>query len=249
MNIVLSGINGFMGKEVMTAAEKTGAAITIGIDVKPDPTCPVPTAKTFLEADAYLSTRLAGCVIDFSHHAATVDLVDFAKRNRLPLVIATTGQTEEERAYIEAAAKEIPVFFAANYALGVALLAELAKKTAAAFPNSEIEIVEQHHSRKIDAPSGTALMLANAIKSVRPECVEHCGRSGICKRTPSEIGIHSLRMGNIVGEHEVIVHAGSQSITLKHEAYSRALFAEGALAAAKWLIGKPAGLYTMSDLI
>ena len=165
----------------------------------------------------------------------------------LSLVLALTFLLSG--ATIVAAAEEIPVFFAANYALGVALLAELAKKTAAAFPNAEIEIVEKHHSRKIDAPSGTALMLANAIKSVRPECKEHCGRSGICKRTPNEIGIHSLRMGNIVGEHEVIVHAGSQSITLKHEAYNRALFAEGALAAAKWLIGKPAGLYTMSDLI
>lgn len=249
MNIILSGINGYMGREVVSLAEKTGVTIPFGVDVTPGAEGGIPTATNFKEADLLLQTRLASCIVDFSHHSATKDLIAFATQNNLPLVIATTGQTEEERATIEEAAKTIPLFFAANYSLGVALLAELAKKTAAAFPNAEIEIVEKHHDRKIDAPSGTALALAEAIIGVRPECTVHAGRAGICKREPNEIGIHSIRLGNIVGEHEVIVHAGTQAITLKHEAYSRALFAEGALAAAKFLANKPAGLYTMADLL
>ena len=143
----------------------------------------------------------------------------------------------------------IPVFHSANISLGVALLVELAKKTAAAMPDAEIEIIEKHHDRKLDAPSGTALMIANAIREVRPEATNHCGRSGQGKRTPEEIGIHAIRMGNIVGEHEVIIGTQAQTITLKHEAHSRALFAEGAIVAADYICGRPAGLYKMDDMV
>ena len=148
-----------------------------------------------------------------------------------------------------AAAEKIPLFFAANYSLGIALLIELAKKTAAAMPEAEIEIIEKHHDRKLDAPSGTALALAKAIQEVRPAAAINCGRSGQGKRTPDEIGIHAIRMGNIVGEHEVMIGTPNQTITLKHEAHDRALFAEGALAAAEFLCGKSAGLYDMQSLI
>jgi 4-hydroxy-tetrahydrodipicolinate reductase len=133
--------------------------------------------------------------------------------------------------------------------LGVALLVELAKTAAAAMPDAEIEIIEKHHNRKIDAPSGTALMIANAIMDVRPDAYTNLGRSGQGKRTPEEIGIHAIRMGNIVGEHEVILGTQNQSVTLKHEAHSRALFAEGALAAAAFIIGCEKGLYDMKSLI
>ena len=164
-------------------------------------------------------------------------------------MIATTGQTDEERAKVAEAAKTVPIFFAANYSVGVALLIKLAKQTAAVMKDAEIEIVEMHHDRKVDAPSGTALAIGRALQEVRPEATLVTGRSGMGKRTKEEIGIHAIRMGNVVGTHEVIVGTNNQTITLKHEAHSRALFAEGALAAAEFLIGKPAGLYDMNALL
>jgi 4-hydroxy-tetrahydrodipicolinate reductase len=128
-------------------------------------------------------------------------------------------------------------------------LVELAKKAAAAMPDADIEIVEKHHNRKLDAPSGTALMIANAIRTVREKAQLVCGRSGMAKRTPEEIGIHAVRMGNIIGEHEVLIGTDSQTITIKHEAHSRSLFAEGAVAAAAFLVGQSAGLYDMKSLL
>ena len=133
--------------------------------------------------------------------------------------------------------------------LGVALLVELAKNAAAAMPDAEIEIIEKHHDRKLDAPSGTALMIANAICDVRREAYVNLGRRGQGKRSFEEIGVHAIRMGNIVGEHEVIIGTQNQTITLKHEAHSRALFAEGALAAAEFIIGREAALYDMKSIV
>ena len=142
------------------------------------------------------------------------------------------------------------MFFAANFSLGVALLIDTARRVAAAMPDAEIEIIEKHHDRKLDAPSGTALAIANALCEVRPGATIVTGRSGYGKRTPEEIGIHAVRMGNIVGEHEVIIGTPNQTITLTHQAHDRALFAEGALAAAEFLCkGRPAGLYNMTDLV
>ena len=246
MKILLSGLCGHMGREVvkLTDAGYRDIELAAGVDAFADGDAPVPCAKTFADAAANVD-----CLVDFSHHSLTHELMDFAVENGLPVVLATTGQIAEEREYIEAASRKIPVFFAANYSLGIALLIELAKKTAAVMPDAEIEIVEKHHDRKLDAPSGTALAIAEAIKSVRAEAFTVCGRSGQGKRTKEEIGIHAIRMGNIVGEHEVIVGTQNQTITLKHEAHSRALFAEGALAAAQWLVCKGAGLYDMSDMI
>jgi len=133
--------------------------------------------------------------------------------------------------------------------VGVALLAELAKKTAAVFPDADIEIVETHHNRKADAPSGTALMLGRAIQEVRPRSVFQLGRAGMQKRTPEEIGFHAIRRGNVPGIHEIIVSTDTQSITLRHEVYDRALFADGALTAARFLLGKEPGLYDMADML
>lgn len=133
--------------------------------------------------------------------------------------------------------------------LGIALLIELAKKTAAAFPEADIEIVETHHNRKVDAPSGTALSIGKAIQEIRTKATFLMGRSGMAKRTPQEIGFHAIRRGNIPGIHEVIVSTDTQAITLKHEVYDRALFADGALSAARFLAGKQPGLYQMQNLI
>ena len=144
-------------------------------------------------------------------------------------MIATTGQTDEERAVISETAKRIPLFYSGNMSLGIAVLTQLARTAAKMFPDADVEIVESHHNQKLDVPSGTALMLAHAVQDVRPDSNLLVGRHENGKRTRQEIGIHSLRMGNTVGIHEVIVNTGTQILTLKHEAQDRSLFAEGAL--------------------
>lgn len=243
MKILISGVCGFMGQEVAKLCREgyRGAQWGGGVDPAADGTdgC----VGSFAQADTDVDV-----IVDFSHHTVTKELLDFAVSHRLPMVLATTGHTPQEKEMIHAAAKEIPLFFAANYSLGVALLIELAVQTAKAMPEAQIEIIEHHHDRKIDAPSGTALAIAEAIGQVRDMQVVS-GRSGHGKRTEREIGIHSVRMGNIVGIHEVLIGTKNQCITLKHEAYNRALFAEGALAAAAFLCGKPAGLYDMKSMI
>lgn len=191
----------------------------------------------------------ADVIIDFSNHVAAPEVAAYAVKRNLPLVLCTTGLTEEEKQAVLHAAESVPVFMSANMSLGVALLVELAKKAASCFPEANIEIVECHHNRKLDAPSGTAVMLFDAIKEVRPEAVRQDGRSGMCPRTADEIGMHALRMGNETGMHEVWVATGNETITLRHKAESRDIFAEGALAAAAYLCGKDAGLYSMKDLM
>ena len=247
MRILVSGLGGHMGAEVakLCSAGCRGAELAAGVDYQnAQSVTAVPCAPDFSSAATDVD-----CVVDFSHHACTKDLLAFGLKNKLPLVIATTGQTDEERAAIAAAAKEIPVFFAANFSLGIALLIELAKKAAAVMPDAEIEIIEKHHDRKLDAPSDTALAIARALQTVRPEAEIVCGRSGMAKRTKTEIGISAIRMGNIAGEHEVLIGTNNQTISLKHETHDRALFAEGALAAAAFLQGKGPGLYDMQDLL
>lgn len=249
MKIMLVGMYGYMGREVtkLAAASCRGAQIVLGVDPGfngDDGIC----VKSFAEAEQKGLPEI-DCIVDFSHHSASAELITFAVKHTLPVIVCTTGHTEEEAAMIRAAGEKTPVFFSANMSLGIALLVELAKKTAAAMPEAEIEIIEKHHDRKLDAPSGTALMLCDAIRQVRPNAYPVCGRSGHGKRTSDEIGVHAIRMGNIVGEHEVIIGTANQTITLKHEAHDRALFAEGALAAAEFMTGKPAGLYTMQDIV
>ncbi len=237
MKVIVNGAAGRMGAEVLSAIKNgyKGAELAYAAD----------QGTPISEYDG-----AADVIVDFSHHSATEELCAYAVKKELPLVIATTGHTEEERNIIKKASEVVPVFWSGNMSVGVALLAELAKKAAAAFPDADIEIVEKHHNRKEDAPSGTALMIANEICSVRENARIVSGRSGLCKRTPDEIGIQSVRAGNIVGIHEVLICTDTQSITLKHEAYSRSLFAEGGLTAALYMCSqtKP-GLYNMYDML
>lgn len=246
MKVLLVGLCGHMGQNVINTINtgKFDCELVAGVDPFAKGDECVPCTTSFADANADVDI-----IVDFSHHSMTVEMTKFAVANGLPLLIATTGQTEDELAAINEAAKSIPVFFAGNYSIGIALLCEMAKKTAAVFPDANIEIVETHHNRKIDAPSGTALALFNAIKESRPNATANMGRSGQMKRTEDEIGIQSIRLGDIVGIHEVIISTGAETITLKHEAHSRALFAEGALVAAKFLASKPAGLYKMTDMV
>lgn len=246
MEILVSGILGHMGREVkaLLDAGYRGASLACGVDRMADG-----EDFTYPSFDDVPEGLHIDCIIDFSHHAATEAMLSFAVSRRLPTVLCTTGHTEQELEIIKAAAREIPIFFSANMSLGVALLVELARTAAMAMPEAEIEIIEKHHSRKLDAPSGTALMLADEIREVRPLSYANVGRSGHGKRSSDEIGIHAIRMGNVVGEHEVILATPNQTITLKHEAHSRALFAEGAVAAAGFIVEADRGLYDMKSLI
>ncbi len=255
MKLLISGLCGHMGTEVaklvLTGSRGADAAGMVGVDINACGAEGCPCAHTFAEAALQPAVFAAvDCIVDFSHHSATATLLDFAVAHHIPVVLATTGHTDEERAAIRDASGKIPVFFAANFSLGIALLIDTAKQIAAALPEAEIEIIEKHHDRKLDAPSGTALAIAHALCTIRPEATLVTGRAGYGKRTPQEIGIHAIRMGNIVGEHEVIIGTPNQTITLKHEAHDRALFAEGALAAAAFLSKQTeARMYDMTDLV
>ena len=241
MKIIINGAGGRMGQEICRLANEgyRGSSLAAAVDK--------------MGGEGILSSvndfnGEADVIIDFSHHTAAPEVAEYASKRGIALVMATTGHTDEELAAINNAAKSVPVFMSANMSLGVALLAELAKKTAEVFPDADIEIIEKHHNRKLDAPSGTALMIARAIETVRKGCNFVYGRCGQQKREKGEIGIHAIRGGNIVGEHEVIVCTDTQIITLKHEAQSRSLFAEGAMAAAAFICGKSAGFYDMNDI-
>ena len=245
MNIILHGATGRMGGNVIACAETAQDADIIA-KVSPDFEEPL-SEGCFLSVNEYDGP--ADIVIDFSNHAGTPSLCSYCAQRGLPVVIATTGHTPEEKEIIYETAKKVPVFFAANMSIGIAVLCSLAKKAAAAFPDADIEIVEAHHNQKLDVPSGTALTLANSILEVREGSELVVGRHENGKRRKEEIGVHSLRIGNEVGMHEIMISTGLETITLKHEAENRALFADGALAAARFLLGKDAGLYGMDDIV
>ena len=238
MRAIVCGANGAMGKLI---CDIFGDEVVGKVSIDGENNVP----KTFAE----LGKVDCDVLVDFSHHTAIADVLAYAKEVGCAAVIGTTGHTPEEKALIAEASKEIPVFFSGNMSLGIAVLCRLAKDAAKYFPDADIEIVEVHHNRKVDAPSGTALMLFNAIKEVRPEATANCGRAGEGKRTKEEIGISALRMGSVVGVHEVHIHTGTQHLTLKHEAVTRAMLADGAVAAARFMEGKGKGLYNMENML
>lgn len=240
IKIILNGACGRMGREVEALVASTDDMELCARVDKFGDSCFTSLAEYTGEADV---------IIDFSHHSAVTELLEYAVQRKIPVIVATTGHTEDEKTLIQKAAENTAVFHSANMSLGVALLAELAKKAALAMPDADIEIVETHHNRKLDAPSGTALMLAEELKETRENAAFAIGRSGQCKREKNEIGIQSVRRGNIPGIHEVLISTDSQTITLKHEAHSRALFAEGAVSAARFMAGKKPGLYNMKSMI
>jgi len=238
MRAILCGANGAMGRLIDGAL---GCEVVGRVSIDGENNVP----KTFAE----LGRVEADVLIDFSHHSAVADVLEYAKSIGCAAVIGTTGHTAEEKELILAAAKEIPVFYSGNMSLGIAVLCRLAKQAASFFPDADIEIVEVHHNRKVDAPSGTALMLFNAVKEVRPQATANCGRAGEGKRTKDEIGISALRMGNVVGIHEVHICTGTQTLTLKHEATTRAMLADGAVDAARFMEDKPVGFYNMESIL
>lgn len=246
-NIILSGCSGKMGASIIAcASSRTDCKISAGIDIV------APQNKDFEYAKSFGELKNGGdVIIDFSNPAVLDDMLAYACEKKIPCVICTTGYNEEQKAKIKEASKTIPVFYSGNMSLGINLIINLAKKAASVFgENFDIEIVEQHHNQKLDAPSGTALMIADAISEVRPDSEyvydRHAYRK---KREKKEIGIHSIRGGNIVGEHEIIFAGTDEVLTISHSARSKAVFAAGALNAAVFISGKEPGMYDMSDLI
>ena len=246
MKVIINGAFGRMGKAVAASLKDKGlGTVVYGADIAAG-TADFPVGASLAEF-----VGEADVVIDFSHHTQTAAVCAFAVERGIPTVIATTGQTEEEKAIIAESAKKVPLFLSANMSVGVALLCKLcAEATTVLGRDADIEITEKHHNKKLDAPSGTALMIADSIKAVREDSRYVYDRQSVrAARSKEEIGIQSIRAGNIVGEHEVLFALGNEHITISHSALSRELFADGAVRAAAFLKGKEAGLYGMKELL
>lgn len=247
MKLLLCGAYGKMGQSVARIVEeRDGVTIAAGVDIgsgRAD--FPVYGAPSLVEQDVDV-------ILDFSHPSALQGILEYAVSNQKPVVLATTGYNPDQITLIRRAAERVPVFFTANMSLGVNLLSALAKTAAQVLGDTfDIEIVEMHHNKKIDAPSGTALMLADEIASVLPEKPtyvydRHDKRE---RRSKTEIGMHAVRGGTIVGEHEILFCGTDEVLKLSHSAGSKAVFAAGAVNAAVFLANKPAGLYSMHDLV
>ena len=247
-NILLCGCSGRMGEAVSKlVGERNDAKIIAGIDV-----------SSLAQASGYPIYQnisefsgKADVIVDFSHHTALPSLLEYAINTNTPIVVCTTGHTEAELAAMEEASKKVAVFHSGNMSIGINLLMELCKKASETLGTAfDVEIVEKHHNKKLDAPSGTALMLADTVKSTRERTEYVFDRHSVRRqRSTDEIGIHSVRGGTIVGEHEVIFAGNNEVITISHSAMSREIFAAGAVRAAVFMTDKDAGLYNMSNVI
>ena len=247
IKVILVGSGGKMGKFVANGVQNDSSLkIVAGVDkFNNGESFPVFSSFDEINVDANL-------IIDFSNPSLLDGMLDFALKNKTALVIATTGYSEEQIEKIKEASKIIPVFFTFNMSLGVNLICSLATKAASILGDGfDVEIIEKHHNQKIDAPSGTAIMLANAVNNVFNDKMnyEYDRHSKRQKRTKNEIGIHSVRGGTIVGEHDVILAGRDEVVTISHSAYSREVFATGAIKAAKFLFNKNAGLYDMNSIM
>lgn len=247
--VIISGCNGKMGQVVtQMVSDSEGIQVVAGFDKNPVKQNDYP-----VYADPMECPVKADCIIDFSHPSALPGLLDFCKNTGCGVVLATTGYTKEQLTEIEAAAKEIRIFKSANMSLGINVLLALVKQaTKVLGPSCDIEIVEKHHRRKLDAPSGTALMIADAAAEMLEQQPEYVfGRHDRREQRPkNEIGISAIRGGTIVGEHEVIFAGTDEVLDIRHTAYSREIFASGAVKAADFIAHKQSpGIYNMEDLV
>lgn len=235
-----------MGRAIIESV-KDGCTIVAGVDVNASA---LSTGFPVYEKISDFPGK-ADVIVDFSHHSALPSLIEYAKATKTPIVLATTGHTDEELALIDESVNEIAIFRSGNFSLGINLLITLAKQAAKTLgADFDVEIIEKHHNKKLDAPSGTALMIADAIASEREESEYVFDRHSERKaRESKEIGLHSVRGGTIVGEHEAIFAGENEIVTISHSAASREIFATGALRAAVYLAKKGKGLYNMTDMI
>jgi len=245
LRVIINGYSGSMGK-VLTKCVNEDSELQLVCGVSRDELDV--TFKTYHKMSEVEEN--ADIIIDFSNHCAIYDVLDYATKTKTPLVIATTGFNDEELGEIEKGSAIIPIFHSSNMSLGVNVLVKLVKDAAKALNGFDIEIIEKHHNKKLDSPSGTAVMIANGIKEVLPgsECIYgRYGRSE--KRKPTEVGIHAIRGGTIVGEHTTIFAGHDEVVEIKHTAQSKDIFAKGAIAAAKFLVNKEAGYYNMNNML
>lgn len=245
INVLICGIGGKMGSNVCEVIAADGEAqVVCGVDNKTTE-LKIPVYKSFYEVKENVDV-----IIDFSSPSALYSELEWAKTKYIPVVLAVTGYSDDDLKYIEKRSEELAIFKTANFSVGINLLVKLVNNTAKALGESfDIEIIEKHHRFKADAPSGTALMLAESANTAfddRKELIS--GRAGITGKRGCEIGLHAVRGGTVVGEHEVIFAGKDEIITLSHSARSKKVFAAGAVKAAKWIIDKPAGMYDMSDV-
>lgn len=247
--VIMHGCNGKMGQTIsgLVAADEE-IEIVAGVDAWDEGKNPYPVFKTIAECDVK-----ADAVIDFSAAAAVDGLLDYCVEKQVPCVLCTTGLSEAQLVKVQEAAEKVAVLKSANMSLGINMLLKLLKEAAGILAPAgfDIEIVEKHHNQKVDAPSGTALALADSINEELEQTYRYVyDRSQVReKRTQKEIGISAVRGGTIVGDHDVIFAGADEVITFSHRAYSKAVFGKGAIQAAKFLAGKPAGMYDMSDVI
>ena len=245
LSIMLCGCGGRMGAAVIAAAKEAGDRVVAGVDINPAADSPFPI---FTTPDEFGGK--ADVIVDFSHHSALPGLLDYAIRTGTPLVICTTGHTEEELAAMRAASERVAVFFSRNMSLGINLLISLCRRAAATLgADFDIEIIEKHHNKKLDAPSGTALMIADALCEDAEHPYVYDRHTQRRARERGEIGLHAVRGGTIVGEHEVLFCGKDEIVTLSHSAASREVFATGAIRAARFMQGKTGGFYNMNDVI
>ncbi len=248
-NIILRGCNGRMGQVITQMVEEDdNAVIVAGLDITASRNNKYPVYQSFAQCNVK-----ADVIIDFSAPLKVKEMLDYAIAQGIGIVLCTTGFSKEDLLLIEEASQYIPIFKSANMSMGVNLIMKLVQEAAKLLTDAgfDIEIVERHHNKKIDAPSGTALALADAInEALNKEYEYKYDRS--TERIPrgkKEIGISAVRGGTIVGEHEVIFAGTDEVIEIKHTAYSKAIFAKGAVQAAKFLPERPAGMYHMNDLM
>ena len=248
INIILAGCNGYMGRVVTAMTQNNNEIkITAGIDINTGKLSDYPVYANPVDIN-----EQADAIIDFSSPAALKDLLNYSINKKIPIILCATGYSSEQISKIEEAAKQTPVFRSGNMSLGINLLIDLIKKACTVLGEDfDVEIVERHHRRKVDAPSGTALMLADAAAKALPYEPEYVyeRESKNKPRDKKEIGISAVRGGTIVGVHDIIFAGQDETIELRHSAASRDVFAAGALKAAKFIINKPPGLYTMEDVL
>ncbi|KAJ50446.1 4-hydroxy-tetrahydrodipicolinate reductase [Clostridium tetanomorphum] len=247
VKVILCGCNGKMGK-VITETLNSFPEINIvaGIDKTSNSKVSYPIFDSIDQCSVE-----SDVILDFSRPDALDSLISYCKRNNLPLVLCTTGYSQEQIDKITSTSKEIPIFRSANMSIGINIVNSILKNISEKlYKNFDIEIIEKHHNQKVDAPSGTALLLANTIKDSIPEKTEfNYGREGLSKRNPNEIGIHAIRGGSIVGEHQIIFAGIGETIEISHNAISREVFAIGALKACEFMKSKSVGLYDMDNVI
>lgn len=247
IKVLINGCNGKMGQEVLNVINNNEKfEVLNGVDLKENPEYNFPVYTSTDEIK-----EKPDVIIDFSVPVATMKILEYAKENKVPIVIATTGLSDDQKQKIKEYSKTIPIFQSANMSYDINLMKKIVAEVAKNLNQTDIEIVETHHNRKIDSPSGTALLLADSINNALDNKMEYNFNrfQNREKRKKNEIGFSSIRGGNIVGEHTVIFFGENESFEITHKAYSRGVFAEGALKGAEYIVGKENGYYSMDDII